>query len=149
MGEAALLHSCSEYPRYGTELGRLHVVHTSEDLAIFVDHEEELLFTSVRGTNPFVPRDLSDDVLVILGYAPTRVEDVKHAYCSIRDQFPTYESFGCGHSLGGSVMHEIACSLEKEAKYAFARVDVFNPGGSPFQRRADPLTLTKFFAHCV
>ncbi|CAE8615345.1 unnamed protein product [Polarella glacialis] len=39
-----------------------------------------------------------------------------------------YDSYGCGHSLGGTVMHELACRFEEEPAYAFTTVDVFNAG---------------------
>ncbi|CAK0882928.1 unnamed protein product [Prorocentrum cordatum] len=147
--EAALVRSCLDYPRYAGKLGRLAVAHASQDMAVLVDHEDAQLFACVRGTSPFVPRDLSDDARVIMGLPPARVADAKAAYRAVRKQFPGYRSYGCGHSLGGSVMHELAYVFEKSPRYRFTRVDVFNAGGSPLQRRNAALKHTVFLSHRV
>jgi len=147
MVEAALLRSCLLYPRFAGELRKLVVVAADEDLAIFSDARGRRLFTSLRGTSPFKARDLGDDALVALGYPPTRVECVRRIYRGVRDQFLGYRSYGCGHSLGGSVLHELACSLEQEPAYAFDRIDVFNAGGSPLQPTTSALRRTAFFSH--
>lgn len=147
--EAALVKSCLNYPRYAKELGRLVVAHASQDMAILVDHEGRRLFTCIRGTNPFMPRDLSDDARVILGMPPTRVDDAKSAYRSACKRFPDYKSYGCGHSLGGAVMHELAYLFETHPNCRFTRVDVFNAGGSPLQRRYSALRHTVLMSHRV
>jgi hypothetical protein len=118
-------------------------------MAILVDHEDFQLFTCVRGTNPFVARDLSDDARVIMGLPPARVDDAKAAYRAVCRRFPGYRSYGCGHSLGGSVMHELAYVFEKRPEYRFTRVDVFNAGASPFQRRNSALKHTVLMSHRV
>lgn len=147
--EAALLQACQMYPRYEKELGRLLLVHVGEDLLIFADHKTRRLFTALRGTNPLKARDLADDARVALGYPPARADDAICSYSRIRRQFSVYETYGCGHSLGGSVLHELACRVGKDPSLAFTRVDVFNAGGSPLQQPAVALWRTRFFAHCV
>merc|ERR1712107_303300 len=56
---------------------------------------------------------------------------------------------GCGHSLGGTVMHELAYRLQNNASYSFTRVDVFNPGASIFHRMYTPVSRTQFYSHRV
>ncbi|CAE8644121.1 unnamed protein product, partial [Polarella glacialis] len=58
-------------------------------------------------------RDLIDDARVIFGFPPA-------------GRYPSYDSYGCGHSLGGTVMHELACRFEEEPAYAFTTVDFYS-----------------------
>jgi len=44
-------------------------------------------------------------------------------------------------------MTELAHLLEKDSKYAFERVDVFNTGGSPISRGYSALKVTQFRSH--
>lgn len=147
--ERELLRSCKQYPRYAADLRHLVVVHASEDLTILVDNKHQKMYTSVRGTNPLKARDLKDDARIVLGFPPERVALAKETYCRIRDSFLGYDSYGCGHSLGGTVMHELTCCLEQDSIYAFKRVDVFNAGGSPFRPKGSALTHTEFYSHRV
>lgn len=147
--EMALVQAITKYPVYAEELARLVVAHASPDIAIFVDHEKQRLFTSVRGTCPTSARDLGNDALIVFGVTPARVYYVRHTYASIRKLYPKYESFGCGHSLGGSIMHDLAHGLEDEPELRFERVDVFNAGGSPFRKNYSALSYTEFNAHRV
>jgi len=147
--QAALLAASKDYPQFSTELQRMVVVHVSLDIACFVDHSEERCYTAVRGTSPTVCRDLCNDMLIALGRPPKRASGVMDEYRAVRERFPTYQSYGCGHSLGGTVMHEMAYRLEREPDYAFQRVDVFNAGGSPLRRRYTALSRTEFNAHRV
>jgi len=147
--EMALVQAITKYPLYADELARLVVAHASPDVAIFVDHEKQRIFTSVRGTCPTSARDLGNDALIVFGVTPARVYYVRHTYASIRKLYPKYESFGCGHSLGGSIMHDLAHGVEEEPELRFDRVDVFNAGGSPFRKNYSALNYTEFNAHRV
>lgn len=146
--EEALRASCKSYPQYAEELGRLLIVHACDDFAIFADHKGCRLFTSVRGTDLRSVRDIGDDVLVFLGLPPTRVDNLRNAYTPIRRALPGYESFGCGHSLGGAVLHELVC-WETDTSLALTRVDVFNPAGSPLKVQSSVLGHTRFLSHTV
>merc|ERR1712079_605614 len=88
--QAALLQSCMQYPKYAKELRRLRIVYASCDLAIFSDREGKRIFTALRGTNPFQARDLYDDMLLVFGFPPARVEAAKRIYCRARELFPGY-----------------------------------------------------------
>lgn len=147
--EVALVQSSQKYPVFAGDLARLQVAYAGMDVAIFVDHERRAVFTSLRGTSLSCPRDLGNDCLVALGCTSLRLAYVKEIYINIRTQYPGYTSYGCGHSLGGTVMHELACSVEIEPLLAFERVDVFNAGGSPFRRGFSALDRTEFNAHRV
>lgn len=147
--QAALLEASREYPQFSEELQRMVVVLVTVDLACFVDHTEERCYTAVRGTSPTVCRDLCNDMLIAMGRPPNRATGVMEEYRAVRQRFPTYKSYGCGHSLGGTVMHEMAYRLERDPEFAFHRVDVFNAGGSPLRRRYTALSFTEFNAHRV
>lgn len=147
--EMALVQAINKYPLYAEELARLVVAHASPDIAIFVDHEKQRIFTSVRGTCPTSARDLGNDALIVFGVTPARVYYVRQTYASIRKLYPKYESFGCGHSLGGTIMHDLAHGVEDEPELRFERVDVFNAGGSPLRKNYSALNHTEFNAHRV
>mmetsp|Transcript_81674 Transcript_81674/g.263606 ORF Transcript_81674/g.263606 Transcript_81674/m.263606 type:complete len:269 (-) Transcript_81674:177-983(-) len=107
------------------------------------------MFTCLRGTNPGSCRDLSNDVLVIFGCWLCRTKWVLEEYCHTRRKFPGYRSFGSGHSLGGTVMTELAHLVEEQPDLAFHRVDVFNTGGSPLARSYSGLKVTEYNSHRV
>eukprot|EP00927_Polykrikos_kofoidii_P012947 TRINITY_DN1563_c0_g1_i2.p1 TRINITY_DN1563_c0_g1~~TRINITY_DN1563_c0_g1_i2.p1 ORF type:complete len:334 (-),score=52.07 TRINITY_DN1563_c0_g1_i2:74-1075(-) len=152
--EMALLQCRREFPKYREELSRLTVVYATLDVSIFADHSSKLLFTAVRGTDPNLnhlttPRDMNNNILVFCGFAPSRVNSVLQAYKSVRHDFPTYMSYGSGHSLGGNVLQELAKRVEEDPTYGFTRVDLFNIGGSPLQSCLTPLHKTEFNVHRV
>jgi hypothetical protein len=145
--EVALTQSCLKYPAFQRELACLQVVHATPDITILVDHEGKRLFTSIRGTNVATARDIGNDVLVVLGCNTVRSSYIEETYTEVRKNYPTYKSYGCGHSLGGTIMHELACTVENDPELVFQRVDVFNAGGSPFKRGFKELVHTEFNAH--
>lgn len=148
--EIALLEARRTYPQYKEELGRLRVVHASHDLTIFVDDLELRMFTSLRGTDCRTCRDLCNDLLIIGGCWLCRTKWARAEYCHARRILgANYASYGCGHSLGGTVMTELAHILENDELFKFTRVDVFNTGGSPLSRGYVGLSKTVFFAHRV
>merc|ERR1712226_187282 len=123
MGEAVLAKAARQY-RF-KELARLKVVYVSPDMVGLADVSKRRLFTAVRGTDATSARDLGNDLLIALGYGTARTSEVELEYCKLRRRFPMYDSYGCGHSLGGTVMHELAQMMEKTPALAFKRVDVF------------------------
>lgn len=143
-----LLEKQRHFPQF-KGLQRLHVVFANTDMACFADFERGRLYTSVRGTDIRSLKDLGNDLQIMFGFAPNRASFIQTQYCVVRDQFPTFMSFGCGHSLGGSIMHELAYKMEREPEYAFERVDVFNAGGSPLRRTYTGLRRTQFNSHRV
>jgi len=147
--DAVLQEACDEYPQFAGELRALSVVGACADFSFFADHGSKNLFMAVRGTDFRVCRDICNDIDIALGYPPRRAACADREYRKVRSQFSQYASFGCGHSLGGSIMHELAYNLEKESDYAFVRVDVFNAGGSPLRRRYTALNRTEFNSHRV
>jgi len=150
--EVALLAARKDYPQFKVELGRLRVEYASHDVTIFVDDEEQRMFTSLRGTDCRTCRDLSNDVMIFLGCWLCRTKWVREEYCHTRIKYPEYCSYGCGHSLGGTVITELACLLEHSKEFAFDRVDVFNTAGSPISRgyrKATGLDFTEHHAHRV
>lgn len=146
--EVALLHARSDYPRYRKELSRLRIAHSSHDLTIFVDDEEKRMFTSLRGTDFRTCRDLCNDLLIICGCWLCRTKWSREEYCHTRRAFPNYKSYGCGHSLGGTVMTEMSQLLE-DTEFAFDRVDVFNTGSSPFGGNFSDFKVTQYNSHRV
>lgn len=147
--DRALMEAMKDYPEFADDLGNLSIVHASADLVCFVDHLGCRIFTAIRGTDFLTPRDLGNDALIALGFSTVRAEHVRDEYRTVRERYPSYKSYGCGHSLGGVVMHELAYSLGDQREYAFTRVDVFNAGGSPFGRSQTPLADTEFLSHRV
>lgn len=147
--EVALLMAKRDYPEFQHDLGRLRVAHASHDLTVFVDDEQRRIFASLRGTDFRTCRDLSNDMLIIGGCWLCRTRWVREEYCHTRRDFPNYRSYGCGHSLGGTVMTELAHLLEDLPEFAFERVDVFNTGGSPLALGYSTLKVTQYNAHRV
>lgn len=147
--EVALLEAKTDYPQFKSELERLHVALASHDLTIFVDDYEQRIFTSLRGTDCRTCRDISNDTLVFFGCWLCRTKWAQEEYCHVRSRYLKYRSYGCGHSLGGTVMTELAHFLEDQQGYAFDRVDVFNTGASPLARGYTNLKRTEFNAHRV
>jgi len=145
----ALLAARSDFPRFRAQLGRLKIAHASHDLTIFVDDEERRMFTSLRGTDCRTCRDLCNDVLIFCGCWLCRTKWAKEEYCHTRREFPGYQSFGCGHSLGGTVMTEMAHLVEDDAALAFERVDVFNTGGSPLGWSYCGFKATQYYSHRI
>jgi hypothetical protein len=151
--QAALVEACGDYPEH-LVLGQLVVEHASLDSVCLANHPEGQLFTAVRGTdrmlNPLTtPRDMQNDVLIALGMAPTRTAKALSEYRALRARFPTYCSYGTGHSLGGNIVEQLALSVEEETTYRFRRVDVFNTGASPLRQVPTKLTMTELHAHRV
>merc|ERR1712061_489912 len=89
------------------QLSRLHIVWDSADMVCFADHFEQILFVAIRGTNVFTARDMGNNVLIVCGKETLRSSLLQEQYCILRDKYPTYSAMGCGHSLGGAVMHEL------------------------------------------
>lgn len=147
--EVALLAAKNDYPQFRQQLQRLRVAHASYDLTIFVDDVEKRMFTSLRGTDCGTCRDIGNDVLIFFGCWLCRTKWAKEEYCHTRSQYPNYVSYGCGHSLGGTVMTELAHLVECQGDFAFHRVDVFNTGGSPISRGYTNLKVTQFRSHRV
>jgi len=147
--EEALSKARKLYPSMEKHLRDIEVVHATDDMSCFADHTNERLFTAVRGTDILTLRDLGNDALIAFGYEPYRSGLVEAEYQIVRTKYPTYESYGCGHSLGGSVMNTLAYHLEKHPELSFTRVDVFNAGGSPLMRRYTALHRTQFNSHRV
>jgi len=150
----ALAKACQEFPSQIQVLQRLMVEHASLDLVCFADHTEGRLFTAARGTdrmlNPLTtPRDWNNDVRIILGMSPSRTAKAVDEYRVTRLRFPEYQSFGCGHSLGGNVIEHLALLVEAEEELRFQRVDVYNMGSSPLRRAPTALTRTEVHAHRV
>lgn len=145
----AIEKSAYNYPALAEALRRLEIVHCGMDMSVFIDIAEEALFTVVRGTNPSVFRDLGNDVLVALGCVPWRTSSVVCEYQTVRKRYPSYRSFGAGYSLGGTVIHEVACMFDHDPEFSFTRVDVFNAGGSPLRRQSSSLHNTNFHSHRI
>lgn len=150
----ALAKACEDFPSQMEVLQRLMVEHASLDLVCFADHTEGRLFTAARGTdrmlNPLtLPRDLNNDMRIILGMDPCRTTKAIGEYRTIRSRFPTYYSFGCGHSLGGNVIEHLALLVEDDDELRFRRIDLYNTGSSPLRRAPTALTRTELHAHRV
>lgn len=135
------LHRASlEYPQHAVELCRLEVISANLDLIFLADHEKRRLFVCARGTDralrrTTLPRDLGNDALVALGFGPLRVKAAAAEYQDVCARLPDYYTFGCGHSLGATVIEWLALWAEAEnGRRAFQRVDLFNPGSSPLRR---------------
>mmetsp|Transcript_120504 Transcript_120504/g.341490 ORF Transcript_120504/g.341490 Transcript_120504/m.341490 type:complete len:327 (-) Transcript_120504:84-1064(-) len=146
--DAILAQQAEMYPGV-KQLSRLCTVSVSGDMVCFASHTEKKLFVAVRGTDAFTARDMGNNMLIAVGKETMRSAVVREEYCRVRDRFPEYSAVGCGHSLGGSVMHELAYRLESEDRFAFTRVDVFNPGSSPLRRQYTTLNKTEFYSHRV
>jgi len=148
--QAALLEAAASYPDFRGALGRLVVEQADADMAIFADHTAQRIYVSIRGTDPLSVRDISNDALVLLGFGPARVRAVEEAYREVKQRHPGYAAYGCGHSLGGTIMHHLACKMSREEALAFRRVDVFNAGGSPMRMsRSRSLPWTRYYSHRV
>lgn len=150
----ALGRVCLDYPDHAGELRHLRVEHASLDLVCFANHKEEQLFTAVRGTdrmlNPLTtPRDWNNDVLILFGMPPCRTSKVIAEYKAVRERFPTYRSYGSGHSLGGNLVEHLALYVQEEPRFCLCRIDVFNTGASPLRQTPNMLTKTELHAHRV
>lgn len=157
---AALQRAVLEYPRCAAALRELVVVHTSLDLLCFADHSARRLFMAARGTDRIMrratlPRDLGNDALIALGFVPARVRKAAIPYQQVCERFPGYAAYGCGHSLGASVIEGLARWAEADPgnRPLFLRIDLFNPAGSPLRRLVPksgrPLQQTEVHAHRV
>merc|ERR1719356_862309 len=107
------------------------------------DHASHELFVSIRGTDKdmrraTLARDLGNDALIFFGFMPVRVRTIAAEYRAVCKTLPGYTAYGTGHSLGASIVEYLAIWAEKRPRItSFARVDLFNPGSSPFQGAAD------------
>ncbi|CAE6949399.1 unnamed protein product [Symbiodinium natans] len=153
--EAMLAAVAADYPAHEEVLRRLSVEAASLDLVCFADHAAAQLFVAVRGTHRNMnllttPDDLRSNMHIILGCGPARAEPALSEYRALRRRFPHYDAFGCGHSLGGAVILHVAKAVEKEAEFAFRRVDVFNTATSPLPVATPaPLAATELHVHRV
>uniref|UniRef100_A0A7S4SIT7 Uncharacterized protein n=1 Tax=Alexandrium monilatum TaxID=311494 RepID=A0A7S4SIT7_9DINO len=154
----ALHRACLEYPQRADELRELEVVHASLDLVCLADHSGRRLFTAARGTDralrgATLPRDLGNDALIALGFGPARVSNAIRQYQEVCERLPGFASFGCGHSLGASVIEGLARWAEAgPGRTVFQRIDLFNPASSPLRklvRGTVPLVQTEVHAHRV
>lgn len=147
--EQGLAEAAAKFPQFADEIQRTRIIHVDVDMAIFVDDQERRMYTSIRGTSPDVCRDICNDCFITFGRPPPRLHKCCEVYRRVRREHAEYKSYGCGHSLGGAIMHELAYRMEKDPALAFVRVDVFNAGGSPLKRRYTALSRTEFNAHRV
>merc|ERR1719356_399613 len=103
------------------------------------DHASHELFVSIRGTDKdmrraTLARDLGNDALIFFGFMPVRVRTIAAEYRAVCKQLPGYTTYGTGHSLGASIVEHLAIWAENRSTIeTFTRVDLFNPGSSPFQ----------------
>eukprot|EP00747_Dinoflagellata_sp_TGD_P181811 gnl/TRDRNA2_/TRDRNA2_35781_c0_seq1.p1 gnl/TRDRNA2_/TRDRNA2_35781_c0~~gnl/TRDRNA2_/TRDRNA2_35781_c0_seq1.p1 ORF type:complete len:400 (+),score=61.35 gnl/TRDRNA2_/TRDRNA2_35781_c0_seq1:40-1239(+) len=152
--EKALEQACVLYPRHSEVLGRLVVEHVSLDVVCLADHVRNHLFTATRGTDKNMnslttPRDVNNDILILLGLEPCRTAKVLSEYRELRERFPDYDSFGSGHSLGGNIMQHLAKSVEISDELRFRRIDVFNAGATPLRPTPAGLEWTELHVHRV
>jgi len=142
-----------EYPEHKETLSRLEVVGANLDLVCLADHVASRLFTAARGTdrniNPLTfPRDWGNNLMIVFGNGPlSRAMPAVDDYRACRGMYPTYTSYGSGHSLGGAVMVQLAKSVEESPELSFSRVDVFNTAISPLSRTFVRLTNTALHVH--
>jgi len=142
-----------EYPEHQDTLARLEVLHANLDLVCLADHVAGRLFTAARGTdrniNPLTfPRDWGNNIMIVFGNGPSsRATTAVDDYRACRQLFPTYKSFGSGHSLGGAVMVQLAKSVEDFPDLSFSRLDVFNTAISPLSRTFVCLANTALHVH--
>ncbi|CAJ1337027.1 unnamed protein product, partial [Effrenium voratum] len=94
-------------------------------------------------------KDMRSNVSIILGYGPPRADTALREYRRVRESFPGYVSYGCGHSLGGAVILHTAKAVEDLQGLAFERIDVFNTATSPLKSSFTPLSRTTLHAHRV
>eukprot|EP00930_Biecheleria_cincta_P063284 TRINITY_DN48806_c0_g1_i1.p1 TRINITY_DN48806_c0_g1~~TRINITY_DN48806_c0_g1_i1.p1 ORF type:complete len:351 (+),score=31.82 TRINITY_DN48806_c0_g1_i1:45-1097(+) len=144
----------SEYPDHESTLRVLQVEHASLDLVCFADHGGHKLFVAVRGTDPAlnpltVRGDMHSNMNILLGYSPKRADTALEEYRNVRRRFPTYATYGSGHSLGGAVVCHVAKSVELQEELSFERVDVFNTATSPLTRSLAILEGSVLHAHRV
>jgi len=134
--EAALRKAGKDYPSQQEALERLEVAYASLDVCMFVNHDEEQMFTAARGTdrslNPLTfPRDWNSNFSIFIGSTPQRYSEVVSDYIAVRREHLEYTSYGTGHSLGGATIFNLAKHVEDQADMKFARIDIFNMACSP------------------
>lgn len=98
-----------------------------ERVCLYINHEKKHLIIGYRGTEATDTKDIMSDAQILLGVSGVdkRVKSSLRIYDAIHAQYPDYQKWVCGHSLGGTIAYIIA-------KHRMpARVTVFNPGSAP------------------
>lgn len=94
---------------------------------LYVNHITKNIIIGYKGTDVKDIKDLSSDIEIILGVSglDKRLKESLKFYDEVREKYPDYTKWVCGHSLGGTLAYIVAKHRVPQ------RCTVFNPGSSP------------------
>jgi hypothetical protein len=115
---------------------------------VFVQPESKKFVFTVAGTNPLSPRDISTDAyLAFLGKAglqsTSRYKESRAVLEKAREKYPTYKRTLTAHSLGSSIISNLATPNEQVRGFGTGS-GVFSQGGvgQTYRTAYDPFSYT-------
>jgi hypothetical protein len=114
---------------------------------VFVQPQSKKLVFTTAGTNPFSPRDIATDAyLAFLGRAglqsTTRYKESEAVLKKAREKYPDYKRTLAGHSLGKTILGNLANPNEKVKGFGTGSGVFSQGGGESYRTFYDPFSYT-------
>jgi len=114
---------------------------------VFVQPQSKKLVFTTAGTNPFSPRDIATDAyLAFLGKAglqqTSRYKESKAVLEKAREKYPNYQRTLAGHSLGKTIVGNLANPNEKVKGFGTGSGVFSQGGGESYRTFYDPFSYT-------
>jgi hypothetical protein len=114
---------------------------------VFVQPQSKKLVFTTSGTNPFSPRDIATDAyLAFLGRAglqqTSRYKESEAVLKKAREKYPNYQKTLAGHSLGKTILGNLANPNEKVKGFGTGSGVFSQGGGESYRTFYDPFSYT-------
>jgi len=126
---------------------KLDTALSTQQNKVFVQPQSKKLVFTTAGTNPFSPRDIATDAyLAFLGRAgltqTSRFKESEAVLAKAREKYPSYKRSLVGHSLGKTIVSNLANPNEQVKGYATGSGLFSQGGGESYRSYYDILSAT-------
>jgi hypothetical protein len=129
---------------------KLDTALSTQQNKVFIQPQSKKLVFTTAGTNPFSPRDIATDAyLAFLGRAgltqTSRYKESKAVLEKAREKYPTYKRSLVGHSLGSSIISNLANPNENVRGFGTGS-GIFSQGnvGTGYRTSYDPFSYSSY-----
>jgi hypothetical protein len=129
---------------------KLDTALSTQQNKVFIQPQSKKLVFTTAGTNPFSAKDIATDAyLAFLGRAglqsTTRYKESEAVLAKAREKYPTYKRSLVGHSLGSSIISNLANPNENVRGFGSGS-GIFSQGqvGTGYRTAYDPFSYTSY-----
>jgi hypothetical protein len=129
---------------------KLDTALSTQQNKVFIQPQSKKLVFTTAGTNPFSPRDITTDAyLAFLGRAglqsTSRYKESEAVLKAAREKYPTYKKTLTAHSLGSSIISNLAKSNEQVRGFGTGS-GLFSQGqvGTGYRTAYDPFSYSSY-----